>query len=89
LQIEGSFDSLHDGMSRDRFISEAAEIAKRLGYNDIKQLRSNGQLQDKIASWNTYNSKLGTPIDLSQILNKITNMGKPSDNTKSEASSQE
>ena len=58
LQIEGSFDSLHDGMSRDRFISEAAEIAKRLGYNDIKQLRSNGQLQDKIASWNTYNSKL-------------------------------
>ena len=40
---------LHDGMSRDRFISEATEIAKRLGYNDIKQLRSNGQLQDKIA----------------------------------------
>jgi hypothetical protein len=88
LQIEGSFDSLHDGMNRDRFISEAAEIAKRLGYNDM-QLRSNRQLQDKIASWNTYNSKLYTPIDLSQILNKITNMGQPSDNTKSEASSQE
>jgi hypothetical protein len=87
LQIEGSFDSLHDGMSRDRFISKAAEIAKKFNYNK-SYLQTDSQLQDKIASWNTYN-RLGTPIDLSQILNKITNMGKPSDNTKSEASSQE
>jgi hypothetical protein len=87
LQIEGSFDGLHDGMSRDRFINEAAKIAKKFNYNK-SYLQTDSQLQDKIASWNTYN-RLGTPIDLSQILNKITNMGQPSDNTKSEASSQE
>jgi hypothetical protein len=63
LQIEGSFDSLHDGMSRDRFISEAAKIAKKFNYNK-SYLQTDSQLQDKIRSWNTYaNNRKAIHVD--------------------------
>jgi hypothetical protein len=63
LQIEGSFDSLHDGMSRDRFISKAAEIAKKFNYNK-SYLQTDSQLQDKIRSWNTYaNNRTAIHVD--------------------------
>jgi hypothetical protein len=42
-------------MSRDRFISEAAEIAKRFGYTTGGQLIGNNQFRSKLESWNNHN----------------------------------
>jgi hypothetical protein len=67
LQIEGSFDSLHDGMSRDDFISRAAEVAITFNYNE-SDLRLNKQLDARIKSWNDHNKHKGNIIGLDDIL---------------------
>ena len=71
LGLEGSFDSLHDGMSRDDFISRAAEIANQLGYNR-NTLVNNQQFMSKFDSWNKYNTKYNRQaIGINDILKKM------------------
>jgi len=71
LGLEGSFDSLHDGMSRDDFISRAAEIANQLGYNR-NTLVNNQQFMSKFDSWNKYNAKYNRQaIGINDILKKM------------------
>ncbi|HPC34839.1 MAG TPA: hypothetical protein PLP73_04165 [Candidatus Absconditabacterales bacterium] len=71
LGLEGSFDSLHDGMSRDDFISRAAEIANQLGYNR-NTLVNNQQFMSKFDSWNKYNTKYNRQaIGIDDILKKM------------------
>ncbi|HOQ78650.1 MAG TPA: hypothetical protein PLW94_00270 [Candidatus Absconditabacterales bacterium] len=71
LGLEGSFDSLHDGMSRDDFISRAAEIANQLGYNR-NTLVNNQQFMSKFDSWNKYNTKYNRQaIGIDDILEKM------------------
>jgi len=67
LGLEGSFDSLHDGMSRDDFISRAAEVAITFNYNE-SDLRLNKQLDARIKSWNDHNKHKGNIIGLDDIL---------------------
>jgi transcription termination factor NusB len=63
LGLEGSFSGLHDSMSRESFINEAAEIAKKFNYNK-SYLQTDSQLQDKIKSWNTYaNNRKAIHVD--------------------------
>ena len=71
LGLEGSFDSLHDGMSRDDFISRAAEIANQLGYNR-NTLVNNQQFMSKFDSWNKYNTKYNRQaIGIDDILKRL------------------
>lgn len=67
LGLEGSFDSLHDGMSRDDFISRAAEVAITFNYNE-SDLRLNKQLDARIKSWNDHNKHKSNIIGLDDIL---------------------
>lgn len=67
LGLEGSFDSLHDGMSRDDFISRAAEVAITFNYNE-SDLRLNKQLDARIKSWNDHNKEKNNIIGLDDIL---------------------
>jgi len=58
-------------MSRDDFISRAAEIANQLGYNR-NTLVNNQQFMSKFGSWNKYNTKYNRQaIGIDDILEKM------------------
>ena len=69
-------------MSKDRFISEAAEIAKRLGYTTVVQLIGNEQFRSKLDSWNNHNKWNQTLINVNDIIDKIKGIDEESNKTK-------